>query len=67
LKSSRIDLDQTLKESGRGSSGARHRLQGIFVAVELAMALVLLVGAGLMVRSLSALWRVNPGFNSSIP
>jgi predicted permease len=65
LKSSRIDLDQTLKESGRGSSGARHRLQGIFVAVELAMALVLLVGAGLMVRSLSALWRVNPGFNPS--
>jgi predicted permease len=65
LKSSRLDLHETLKESGRGSSGVRHRLQGIFVAAEVAMALVLLVGAGLMVRSLAALWRVNPGFNPS--
>jgi len=63
LKSSRIELQETLKESGRGLSGVRHRLQGIFVAVELAMAVVLLVGAGLMVRSLTALWRVNPGYN----
>jgi predicted permease len=62
LKSSRVDLREILKESGRGSSGARHRLQGIFVAVEVAMALVLLVVAGLMLRSLAALWRVNPGF-----
>jgi predicted permease len=65
LKSSRTDLQETLKESGRGSSGARHRLQAVFVVVEVAMALVLLVGAGLMVRSLAALWRVNPGFNPS--
>jgi predicted permease len=63
LKTSRVDLQQVLKESGRGS--ARHRLQGMFVAGEVAMALVLLVGAGLMVRSLAALWRVNPGFNPS--
>ncbi len=63
LKSSRINLEEILKESGRGMSGARHKLQGIFVVVEVAMALVLLVGAGLMVRSLAALWRVNPGFN----
>ena len=56
---------EVLKESGRGSSGARHRLQRVFVAVEVAMALVLLIGAGLMLRSLSALWRVNPGFNPS--
>jgi len=65
LKSSHTNLQQTLQESGRGSSGVRHRLQGIFVAVELAMALVLLVGAALMVRSLAALWRVDPGFNPS--
>jgi predicted permease len=65
LKSSRVNLEEILKESGRGSSGARQRLQGILVAVEVAMALVLLVGAGLMVRSLSALWRVDPGFNPS--
>jgi predicted permease len=65
LKTSRVNLEEILKESGRGLSGARHRLQGVFVAVEVAMALVLLVGAGLMVRSLAALWRVNPGFNPS--
>jgi predicted permease len=65
LKTSRVNLQEILKESGRGSSGARHRLQGVFVVVEVAMALVLLVGAGLMVRSLSALWRVDPGFSPS--
>ena len=65
MKASRMNVQEVLKESGRGASGARHRLQGIFVAVEVAMALVLLVGAGLMIRSLAALWRVNPGFNPS--
>ena len=65
LKTSRVDLQSILQESGRGSRGAGHRLQGIFVAFEVAMALVLLVGAGLMVRSLAALWRVDPGFNPS--
>jgi predicted permease len=65
LKGSRINLMEILRASGRGSIGARHRLQRIFVATEVAMALVLLIGAGLMLRSLSALWRVNPGFNPS--
>ncbi len=65
LKTSRVNLLEILKESGRGASGARHRLQGVFVAVEVGLALVLLVGAGLMVRSLAALWRVDPGFNPS--
>ena len=65
LESSRVDLEEVLKESGRGGGAARHRLQGVFVALEVAMALVLLVGAGLLVRSLAALWRVNPGFNPS--
>ena len=65
LKTSRVNLLDILKEGGRGSGGARHRLQGLFVAGEVAMALVLLVGAGLMLRTLSALWRVNPGFNPS--
>jgi predicted permease len=65
LKGSRVNLMDTLRESGRGSIGARHRLQRIFVATEVAMALVLLIGAGLMLRSLSALWRVNPGYNPS--
>jgi predicted permease len=65
LKSSRLNLQEILKESGRGSGGARHRLQGSFVAIEVAMTLLLLIGAGLMLRSLTALWRVNPGFNPS--
>ena len=65
VKTTRLDLQDALKEAGRGLSGARHRLQGIFVAAEVALALILLVGAGLMVRSLAALWRVNPGFNPS--
>jgi predicted permease len=63
LKIARPNLQDTLKESGRGASGARHRAQGVFVVVEMAMALVLLIGAGLMIRSLLDLWNVNPGFN----
>jgi predicted permease len=65
LKATRTDLQEVLKQSGRGSSGFRHRLQGTFVTAEIALALVLLVGAGLMVRTLGALWRVNPGFDPS--
>ena len=63
LKATRINPQETMNQSGRGSSGFRQRLQGTFVAVEVALALVLLVGAGLMLRTLAALWRVNPGFN----
>jgi predicted permease len=63
LKSARTNLHDTLKEGGRGGSGSRNRAQGVFVAVEMAMALVLLIAAGLMIRSLSALSKVNPGFD----
>ena len=62
VKTSRTSLQQVLRQAGRGASGARHRLQGVFVAAEVAMALVLLAGAGLMLRSLAALWRVDPGY-----
>ncbi|MFZ0522384.1 MAG: ABC transporter permease [Candidatus Acidiferrales bacterium] len=63
LKTARPNLQETLKESGRGASGAKHRAQGVFVVIEMAMALILLIGAGLMIRSLVDLWSVNPGFN----
>ncbi len=63
LKNSQRDLQETLREGGRGSSGARHRLQSVFVVVEMALALVLLSGAGLMIRSLAKLWSVDPGFD----
>ena len=62
LQASQPNLQQTLQEGGRGAS-ARQRTQNIFVVAEMAMALVLLIGAGLMVRSLTRLWSVNPGFN----
>lgn len=64
LKTGARNLHDTLKEGGRGASGLRHRAQEVFVVVEMAMALILLISAGLMVRSLAALWRLDPGFNS---
>ena len=63
LKTFQTDLQEALKEGGRGVSGERHRTQSVFVVVEMALALVLLVGAGLMLRSLAKLWSVNPGFD----
>jgi len=63
LKNSNWNLSSVLKEGGRGAS-ARGRAQGILVAIELALAVVLLIGGGLMVRSLRALWSVDPGFRA---
>jgi predicted permease len=63
FKSSQVNLQMVLRQSARGAGGGRLRLQGLFVAIQLAMAVVLLAGAGLMLRSLAALWRVNPGYN----
>ena len=64
LKTSPSRLQEALKEGGRSMSGGRHRVQGAFIVAEMAMALVLLAGAGLMIRSLTRLWGVDPGFNS---
>ena len=64
LKAARPDLHEGLKEGGRGGSGARHRAQAAFVIMEMALALVLLAGAGLMMRTLAELWRIDPGFEA---
>jgi len=63
LKTSQPDLHDTLKQGGRGASGNRHRMQSVFVVAEMALALVLLIGAGLTIRSLAKVWSVDPGFN----
>ncbi len=54
---------KNLSESGRGLAGKRGGAQALFVIGEMAMALVLLVGAGLMIRTLFQLWGLDPGFN----
>jgi predicted permease len=64
LQASRSDLNVALREGERGSTaGGRHRLRRLLMASELALALVLLVGAGLMIRTFVALQRFDPGFD----
>ncbi len=63
IRMSRTDISGRLKDSGRAISGSRSRMQSVLVMGEMAMALVLLVGAGLMCRTLVQLWKVDPGFD----
>ena len=64
IQASRPDLNEVLKEGGRtAAGGAKHRLRSVLVATEIAMAVVLLVGAGLMMKSLLRLLQSNVGFN----
>lgn len=62
-KAWRANIGGTLKEGGRTMAVARSRAQSIFVVGEMALALILLIGAGLMVRTLFHLWGLDPGYN----
>jgi putative ABC transport system permease protein len=63
-QATRGELNNSLREGGRRSSGTGSiRLRGVLIISEVALALVLLVGAGLMIRSLSSLIQMDPGFD----
>src|SRR6185437_159392 len=66
FQSSRTELTESLKESGRGSSAGRQSrsTRNLLVVVEVGLSLVLLVGAGTLLRGLSALLNTNLGFNA---
>jgi putative ABC transport system permease protein len=65
LQSSRPDLNESLKEGGRSSTEGmrRNRLRRLIVVAEVALALVLLIGGGLMIRSFARIQAIDPGFN----
>jgi putative ABC transport system permease protein len=64
LQTSRVDLNDTLKEGGRGASGFRGRSRSLLVVTEIALSLMLLVGAGLMIQSFLRLRQVNIGLDA---
>jgi putative ABC transport system permease protein len=66
LTSARVNLNETLKEGGRDAvAGASQRTRGALVAAEVALALIVLVSAGLLVKSFWRLQQVNPGFDAT--
>jgi putative ABC transport system permease protein len=65
LRTAAIDLDQSLKEGGKSGTGTRmQRIRGLLVVTEIALAVVLLAGAGLMLRSFTRLQNTSPGFTA---
>ena len=66
LQLARVDLQTTLRQEGRGASGghARTRISGSLVVGQVALSLVLLIAAGLLLRSYARLLRVDPGFDA---
>ena len=65
IEAASFDLHDALKEGGKNIGGGTrsHRLRNLFVVTQVALALVLLVGAGLLLKSLNRLQSVDPGFN----
>ena len=63
LRAARPNLIQRLQQSGRFGSSQRHRAQHAFLVTQVALTLMLLVGAGLLARSLVRVWQVDPGFD----
>jgi predicted permease len=70
LRSSRVDINEVLKEGGRGSVGGgrtfgrgHHKIRNLLVIAEVALSLVLLIGAGLLIRTYQNIQNANPGFN----
>ena len=65
LRARSINLDQSLKEGGKsGTSAGMQRVRGLLVVTEIALAVVLLAGAGLMLRTLTRLQNTSPGFTA---
>ncbi|HZU30414.1 MAG TPA: ABC transporter permease [Candidatus Angelobacter sp.] len=66
LQLSKTNVNQTLRDEGRGSTSGHQRVQmrGLLVIGQVALSLLLLIGAGLLVRSFTRLLRVDPGFDS---
>ena len=64
IQASKADLQGMLKEGGRGSTSRKHRARDLLVVADVALSLMLLIGAGLLIRSFSTLQRVSPGFQS---
>jgi predicted permease len=62
FRTARPDLNDALKEGGRGIKVGHRGAQSVLIIAEIALALVLLSGAGLLLRSVAALWNVQPGF-----
>lgn len=63
IRASRVDLNDALKDGARGPGGGGHRTRNALVVVEIALSLMLLIGAGLLIRSYRSIQNASPGFD----